>query len=158
MAVVGRKLRATGFALALSAGLCGCSHGLPQTSASARAPVSPSASRPVPGEPSGSSRVGIQPLTASQAARLADSLTGTNRRRIASVLAPAVASAYREHPGRFWPTGTRIRIAWRQMHPLSAIIATVPATVTGPRPGRWTFLLQHTSDGWTVLATTADRK
>jgi hypothetical protein len=94
-------------------------------------------------------------MSTADATSIQAGLVSTNPVDVEAVLAPQVASQYAKAPKTLWPAGSVITIDRTRMRRLGPDLATVPATVTGPEPGTWQFLLVKTNGRWLVLSTSA---
>ncbi|MPZ85654.1 MAG: hypothetical protein GEV28_36855 [Actinophytocola sp.] len=91
-------------------------------------------------------------LTVAEARVIESTLASTDPADVATVLSDAVGPAYLRDPQPLLPNGSALRIDITEFRETSPGLATVAATLTGPRPGRWLLLLTY-EDGWLVYGT-----
>lgn len=91
-------------------------------------------------------------LPAAQQLKLQAALAGGDRQTVATVLAPGVRTAYLKKPFAMLPAGDRITIDGAGLQ-VTGSAATVPATVTGPRAGRWLLELVNVGGQWLLTGT-----
>lgn len=122
-------------ALMTAVTLIGCTSGHPPT----HRPVSPVQASP-------------GRLPAAQQLKLQDALVDGNHADVAAVLAPGVRDAYLKKPFAMLPAGSRVTVDGADLR-VTGSAATVPATVTGPRAGRWLLELVKVGGQWLLTGT-----
>lgn len=92
-------------------------------------------------------------LTTPQQIHLEQEITAPTVTSQAGVVAVEVRHQF-EHLGKsLLPFGSHLAINRTTFRALSAQLATVDATVSGPSPGRWQLVLVRESDQWLLLGT-----
>jgi hypothetical protein len=92
-------------------------------------------------------------LTKLEQARLEQDMTAPTIAAEASVLAIEVRSQFEQAGKLLVPVGSHIAINDATFHAVSARMATVDATETGPHPGHWQLMLVHEAGHWQLLGT-----
>jgi hypothetical protein len=92
-------------------------------------------------------------LPAPQQVRLERGITASTVAVQASVVATEVRSQFEQLGKSLLPAGSRLSIDSATFHALSAQLATVDATVSGPSPGRWRLVLVREAGQWLLLGT-----
>lgn len=132
-------------ALTLSAAVTGCSHhttAAPPRSAAATVPTPSASSGPATGPT----------LTSPNTVALERGLSSTQPRDVLPALAPALRARYATHPFPILPAGSTVHLEQSGMR-TDGNLATTPATVTGPEPGRWLVLLVRDGARWVAYGT-----
>jgi hypothetical protein len=92
-------------------------------------------------------------FTMPQQIRLEQEITAPTVASQASIVAIEVRSQFEGRGKPLLPAGSRLSINDATFHALSAQLATVDATVSGPSPGRWQFVLVREANQWLLLGT-----
>jgi len=92
-------------------------------------------------------------LTNQQQLRLQHGVTASTVVAQAAVVAREVRNQFVSRGQPLLPAGSRLSIIAKTFHALSAQMATVDATVTGPQPSRWQLVLVREAGEWLVLGT-----
>jgi hypothetical protein len=90
---------------------------------------------------------------APQQIHLEQGITASTVTKQASVVAMEVRSQFERRGELLLPAGSRVSIDGATFHSLSAQLATVDATVRGPRLGRWQLVLIREAGQWLLLGT-----
>lgn len=88
-----------------------------------------------------------------QQIHLEQALTASTVTKQAAVVAIEVRSQFEHRGESLLPAGSRMSIDGTTFHSLSTQLATVDATVSGPRPGRWRLVLIREAGQWLLLGT-----
>jgi hypothetical protein len=92
-------------------------------------------------------------FTKSQQLRLEQGITAPTVTAQARILASEVRSQFEQQGKPLLPAGSHVTINDATFHVLSAQLATVDASVSGPSPGRWQFVLVREAGQWLLLGT-----
>jgi hypothetical protein len=92
-------------------------------------------------------------LTPPQQVRLENGITAPTITGQASVLAAEVRGQFEQQGKPLLPAGSHVTINDATFHALSPQLAAVDASVTGPTPGRWQFVLVREAGQWLLLGT-----
>ena len=92
-------------------------------------------------------------LTMAQQVRLEQGITASAVTAQASVLAIEVRSQFEQQGKPLLPAGSHVSINDTTFRALSAQVAAVDASVSGPSPGQWQFVLVRESGQWLLLGT-----
>ena len=104
------------------------------------------------GAPSGTV-VTAAALPTPQQVRLERGITASTVAAQANVVAMEVRNQFEQLGKPLLPAGSRLLIDGASFHTLSAQLATVDATVSGPSPGRWRLVLVREAGQWLLLGT-----
>jgi hypothetical protein len=85
--------------------------------------------------------------------RLEHGITAPTITAQASVLATEVRSQFEQQGKPLLPAGSHVSINDATFHALSPQLAAVDASVSGPGPGRWQFVLVREAGQWLLLGT-----
>jgi hypothetical protein len=89
----------------------------------------------------------------SEQTHLEQTIAASTVTKQASVIAMEVRSQFEQRGELLLPAGSRVSIDGATFHSSSARLATVDATVRGPRPGRWQLVLIRETGQWLLLGT-----
>jgi hypothetical protein len=92
-------------------------------------------------------------LTQPQQVRLEQGITASTIAAQAGVLALDLRSQFEQQGKPLLPAGSHVSIDGATFHALSAQLADVDASVSGPSPGRWQFVLIRETGQWLLLGT-----
>lgn len=92
-------------------------------------------------------------LTKPQQVQLEQGIAASTVTAQASVLAVEVRSMFEQQGKPLLPAGSHVSINDATFHAFSGRFATVDASVSGPSPGRWQFVLVRENDRWFLLGT-----
>lgn len=92
-------------------------------------------------------------FTGPQQQRLEEGLTARTVAAQASVVAVEVRHAFEARGKPLLPAGSHVSISQATFHELSAQLATVDATVSGPHPGHWQLVLVREAGRWLLVGT-----
>jgi hypothetical protein len=92
-------------------------------------------------------------LSSTQQTRLERGLTASTVTAQADSLALEVRSKFEDRGEPLLPAGSHVSIDPATFHMLSAQLATVDATVSGPKPGHWQLVLVRESGQWLLIGT-----
>ena len=92
-------------------------------------------------------------LPAAQRTRLEQGITASAVTTQASIVAAEVRSQFEQLGKALLPPGSRLLINAATFRPISAQLATVTATVTGPDQGTWQLVLIREAGQWQLLGT-----
>jgi hypothetical protein len=101
----------------------------------------------------GGSSITAPPFTAAEQARLAHGITAPTIVAEASVLAIELRSQFEQAGKPLLAVGSRVAINNATFQAVSAQMATVDATETGPEPGHWQLILVREAGHWQLLGT-----
>ena len=101
-----------------------------------------------------STPAGPPALTVEEAKVFEDRLASADPAVVASVLSAAVAPAYTKSAEPLLPAGTTLSVDETRFTRTGPETASVPATLTGPRPGSCDLLVVREGDRWVVYSTT----
>jgi hypothetical protein len=105
------------------------------------------------GSSSSTTAVAAAQLTRPQQLRLEQGITAPTVVAEARVLATEARRQFEQQGKPLLPAGSRVSINDATFHALSAQLADVDASVSGPSPGRWQFVLVHENGQWLLLGT-----
>lgn len=94
----------------------------------------------------------VRVLSSANTKQLEGGLVSDDRASVESVLPLALRDAYAAKPWQMLPKGSSLVID-RSKLVVAGDLASVPATVTGPEPGRWLLLLIRDGDHWAAYGT-----
>jgi hypothetical protein len=94
----------------------------------------------------------VATLPAAQVRALETALVSNRLAAVESVLATAVRSPYSAKPWAMLPPGSRLSVDGSHLV-VTGSLASLPATVTGPKPGKWLLLLVREQGVWRVYGT-----
>lgn len=101
----------------------------------------------------GSSSTTGPSLTHAERARLEQGISAPTIAAEASVLAIEVRTQFEQTGRRLLPAGSQLTINDATLRAVSAQMATIDATETGPDPGHWQLMLVREAGHWQVLGT-----
>lgn len=107
-------------------------------------------SRPSPSHATAAAATQLNKL---EQVRLQQGITASTIAAEASVLAIEVRSQFEQAGKLLLPAGSHIAINDATFHAVSARMATVNATETGPHRGYWQLMMVHEAGHWQLLGT-----
>jgi len=110
-------------------------------------------SGPSPSHAAAAAAAAAVQLTKPQQARLEQGITAPAVTAEASVVAVEVRSQFEQRGRPLLPAGSHVSVDDATFHALSAQLADVDASVTGPSPGRWQLVLVRENGQWLLFGT-----
>jgi hypothetical protein len=104
-------------------------------------------------EPAGSPAAAPVRLAPSQQEHLEKAITAPAVTSQAGAVAQEVRGQFLKQGQPLLPPGSRLSISGATFHVVSARMATVNATVTGPQAGRWQLVLVREAGRWLLIGT-----